>query len=321
MTLNNLYRKAIEIGIANDPRSKEIIEAYFQTEQKKFDKMSEKEKKYYDTDKLFNPYSDTRILNGNTETEINKVMVGIDLEIGELLLANTLNKEESNKIDLLISHHPEGKALAGLYEVMDMHADIFEQLGITVSTAEHIMKKRIGEVERSLNSSNYNRAVDAAKTLNFPFMCMHTVADNCVSTYLTNLFKKENPYKLKDIIDLLLDIEEYNISAKNGVFPKIINGSDNNRCGKIHIDMTGGTDTDKDMISQYIHAGVSTLICMHVKESHLEEAKKSSLNMIVAGHIACDVLGLNLLFDEIEKESSLDFVSVSGFNRIRASNR
>jgi putative NIF3 family GTP cyclohydrolase 1 type 2 len=198
-----------------------------------------------------------------------------------------------------------------------MHAEIFEQLGITISVAEHIMKKRIGEVERSLNGANYNRAVDAARLLNFPFMCMHTVADNCVSKYLTNLFNNEKPYQLKDIIDLLLEIEEYKISASNGVFPKIINGSDSNKTGKIFVDMTGGTDVDKEMLNQYAKAGISTVICMHVKESHLELAKKSSLNLIIAGHIACDVLGLNLLFDEIEKEEKIDFVSVSGFKRIR----
>jgi lipid A disaccharide synthetase len=39
--------------------------------------------------------------------------------------------------------------------------------------------------------------------------------------------------------------------------------------------------------------------------------------MIIAGHISSDVLGLNLLFDEIEKEEKLAFIGVSGFERMR----
>ena len=56
---------------------------------------------------------------------------------------------------------------------------------------------------------------------------------------------------------------------------------------------------------------------MHISEEHLENAKKAKLNVVIAGHISSDVLGLNLLFDEVEKEEKLKFVSVSGFERIR----
>jgi len=56
---------------------------------------------------------------------------------------------------------------------------------------------------------------------------------------------------------------------------------------------------------------------MHYSEEHLEQAKKANLNVVIAGHIASDVLGLNLLFDELEKIEKLEFVEVSGFRRIR----
>jgi hypothetical protein len=56
---------------------------------------------------------------------------------------------------------------------------------------------------------------------------------------------------------------------------------------------------------------------MHLTEEHLANAKKASLNAVIAGHIASDVLGLNLLLDQVEKKEKLDFVCVSGFERIR----
>jgi len=96
-----------------------------------------------------------------------------------------------------------------------------------------------------------------------------------------------------------------------------VNGSENNTCGKIYVDMTGGTEGSKEIFEKYANSGISTLVLMHLSEEHLENAKKAKLNAVIAGHISSDVLGLNLLFDELEKEEKLEFVSVSGFERIR----
>jgi len=60
---------------------------------------------------------------------------------------------------------------------------------------------------------------------------------------------------------------------------------------------------------------------MHISEEALENAKKAHLNVVMAGHISSDTLGLNLLFDELEKDEPFVFVGVSGFERIRASER
>ncbi len=48
---------------------------------------------FYDTEKLTNPYSDTRICAGDADTEIRGLLVGIDMEVGEVLLADRLARE------------------------------------------------------------------------------------------------------------------------------------------------------------------------------------------------------------------------------------
>ncbi|GAG20680.1 unnamed protein product, partial [marine sediment metagenome] len=135
--------------------------------------------------------------------------------------------------------------------------------------------------------------------------------------YLKKTFEKEKPHKLKDLMKILKNIPEYKKLAKLQVPPKIVNGSENNTCGKIYVDMTGGTEGSKEIFEKYANSGISTLVLMHLSEEHLENAKKAKLNAVIAGHISSDVLGLNLLFDELEKEEKLEFVSVSGFERIR----
>ncbi|MBP1661387.1 MAG: hypothetical protein H6P95_2579, partial [Candidatus Aminicenantes bacterium] len=56
-------------------------------------------------------------------------------------------------------------------------------------------------------------------------------------------------------------------------------------------------------------------------EEALENAKKAHLNVVLAGHISSDTLGLNLLLDEIEKDAPLDVMGISGFVRTKASER
>jgi len=319
MKLKDLYRSVIETGIANDLRSRDEIDRLLADEKGKFEKAPPEDVDYFDKDRLFNPFSDTRILFGDPEIEVKKAIVGIDMEEGEVLLTYLLNKDLGHKIDLIIAHHPEGYALSRLFDVMKLQADLLANCGITVSVAEKLMEKRIGEIERRLMPINHNRAVDMAKLLGLPLMCIHTAADNCVTSYLKNLIDREKPAKLKDLLKLLKDIPEYKIASALQLPPKIVNGSDENKCGKIFVDMTGGTEGSKDIFDKIAAGGVSTLVGMHFTEDHLANAKKANLNVVIAGHISSDTLGLNLLLDEIEKKEKFEFVCVSGFERIRRS--
>ena len=317
MRLEALYRKAIATGIDNDLRGREEVHRVLADEKGKFDKLPEREKDDFDPDRLFNPFADTRILNGGPDIEVHKAIVGIDMEIGEILLAHNLNRDFGAKIDLVVAHHPEGYAQARLHDVMRLQSDLLAACGVPVSVAEQLMEKRIGEVERRLQPVNHERAVDAARALGLPMMCIHTPADNCVTRYLTRLLGEKGPRTLGDLVGLLKEIPEYQRAARRNVSPRIVNGSEGGKCGRIFVDMTGGTEGSKDIYDRLATAGVSTLVGMHLGEEALEKARKANLNVVIAGHVSSDTLGLNLLFDEIEKDGALDCVPASGFERIR----
>ena len=317
MKLEQLYKKAISVGIDNDLRGKKEINRILKDEKENFNGLKKAELKFFDKDRMFNPFSDTRILFGDLNLEVKKVIVGIDMEVGEVLLTRQLNQELDKKIDLIIAHHPEGYALARLFDVMKMQSDLLALFGVNISVAEHLMEQRINEVERGLMPVNHTRTVDASRLMNIPLMCIHTPSDNCVTNFLTGLFKKEKPYKLKNLMNILKDIPEYKRSGMQQVPSKIVAGSEYNKCGKIYVDMTGGTGGSKEIFEKYAISGISTLVCMHMSEEHLKNAKKANLNVVIAGHISSDVLGLNLMFDQIEKEEKFEFVGVSGFERIK----
>jgi hypothetical protein len=317
MKLNDLYRQVVEIGVENDLRGRQEIEKLLAEEKAKFDKLDEDDRPFFDHDRLFNPFSDTRLLFGDPETEIKNIIVGIDMDVGEILLTHLLNTTLGRDIDLMISHHPAGYALARLFDVMKLQADLLSGLGITLSVAEKLMEKRIGEIERRLMPVNANRSVDVARLLGLPLMCIHTAADNCVTNFLSKTFERDKPARLRDLLKLLKDIPEYRKAASLQNPPRVVSGSDDSRCGKIFVDMTGGTEGAKEVFDRFAASGVSTLVGMHISEEHLENAKKANLNVLIAGHIASDTLGLNLLLDGLEKTQKLEFICVSGFERIR----
>ncbi|MFC1667260.1 NGG1p interacting factor NIF3 [Candidatus Omnitrophota bacterium] len=315
MKLVDFYKTIVSFGIKMDPRGKEEVRKELLRAKKEYDKLTKSDKGLYDKERLAHPYSDTRILFGKKDANIKTILAGIDIEVGEVLLADKL-KEKGEKIDLLLAHHPEGIALAGFFNVMYMQTDILNRIGVPINIAESLMSERIKEVERKVSPVNHMRSVDAARLLDIAFMTCHTPSDNCVASYLQNLMDKKKPETLGDIMDILKDIPEYRESAKHNSPPKIIRGNSSSKTGKVFVDMTGGTEGSKNIFSKLSQAGVSTLICMHLSEEHFKKASEEHMNVIVAGHIASDNVGLNLMLDEIEKKGKLNILTCSGFRRI-----
>ena len=255
MKLDALYRKAVSVGIANDPRGPDAVRRILDDERKKSEKLKDDERDAWDADRLFNPYADTRLLAGDPAAEVRKLIVGIDMDAAEVLLAHTLNRDRAAGIDLVVAHHPQGVALAQLPDVMRVQSDMLAAYGVNISVAEQLMDKRIGEVERRVLPANHNRAVDAARLLGLPMMCLHTPADNCVNTHLAALFEREKPARLKDLVDLLKRIPEYRAAVRRMAGPKIVSGAENAHCGKISVEMTGGTEGAKTIYEAYAVSG------------------------------------------------------------------
>jgi len=242
-------------------------------------------------------------------------LLGIDIEVGEVVLADQL-RSKGRTISVLLSHHPEGRAYAHLYDVMRMQSDVLHRFGVPINIAEDLMEGRIKEVERRLMPVNHTRAVDAARLLDIPFMCLHTPADNMVASYLQGVFDERKPYRIEDVVDLLLEVPEYRQAKKIGAGPKILIGSEKRKAGKVFVDMTGGTEGARKIFSSLTAGGVSTIVAMHLSEDHRKEAEKNHLNVVIAGHIASDNVGVNLLLDNI-LDDTIEVIESSGFSRVR----
>jgi hypothetical protein len=316
LILQEFYELAIQFGIDADPRGRATVEKELSETRKAYDELKSEEKEVFDTERLKNPYADSRILHGSPDRNVNKILIGIDMEAPEMLLADRLNQKGAG-IDLVLAHHPEGRAYANFYEVMKMQADILNRFGVPINVAENQLSSRMKEVERNLLPVNHTRPVDAARLLDIPYLCLHTPADNMVSSYLQARFDRESPSRLKDVVKFLKEIPEYREAIRNNAGPRILIGSDDKRTGKIFVDMTGGASGPKETIERLSQSGVGTIVGMHMSEDHRKEAERHHLHVVIAGHISSDSLGLNLLLDAIEKRMPLQVIECSGFRRIK----
>jgi putative NIF3 family GTP cyclohydrolase 1 type 2 len=316
LKLSEIYEFVVKKGIEQDPRGVSAVTKVLQRTRKASEDLKPQQRQEFDKEGPVNPYADTRILNGNPASNIKSILVGIDIDAAEILLADRL-KQTGRPVDLVLAHHPAGMAYAGFYEVMHMQTDMLTQIGVPVNVAEALLGERIKEVERRVHSANHTRTVDAAKLLNVAFMCVHTPADNHVTTYLQKLVDKQKPEFISDLVNLLKDVAEYKEASRRNAGPKVVLGSATNRAGKIMVDMTGGTEGSKDIFKELSKAGVSTIVGMHLSDDHIKKAQTEHINVVIAGHIPSDTLGLNLLLDQlVKKDKKIQIMQCSGFVRI-----
>ncbi|MCR4963994.1 MAG: NGG1p interacting factor NIF3 [Firmicutes bacterium] len=313
MKLSDIYRTAVEMGMNADPRGREAAQKELDKAAKAYEKLEEEEQEFFDMASLENPYGDSRLLYGDPDKEIHKLFCGIDLEVGEINLIENLNRRGA-AIDLALAHHPEGEGLANLGKVMQVQPGVIRKTGVLPNVAEALLDERIVEVERSVHSANHFRAVDAARLLDLPMMCVHTPADNLAASFLTELLEAEAPETVGDIVKLLKEIPEYHYSAVHNLPPLLVSGASGRSAGKIFVDFTGGTSGPKEMMQKLSDAGVSTVVAMHATEGMVKIAKEAKLNLLIAGHMASDSLGLNLFLDELAC-AGVEIVAGSGLIR------
>ncbi|MHB8764581.1 MAG: NGG1p interacting factor NIF3, partial [Deferrisomatales bacterium] len=309
------YRRAVAVGLAGARRGPAAARAARARARREFEDLKEADRAYFDPERLENPYPDSRLLHGDFGTRLGAVLVGIDVDESELLLADRL-RERGRAVDAVVGHHPRGIALAQLAGVMEIQAGIHGRLGVPIAQAEGVLAPRLKEVAERLQPVNHQRAVDAARLLGVPLLCLHTPSDNCVARFLTDLFDRERPPTLADLLDLLHGVPEYDRARRDQAGPVLVAGEKRGRAGQVFVDMTGGTEGAREMYQKFAQStGVSTIVGMHLSKEHVEEAKKHHLNVVLAGHVSSDNLGMNLLLDAC-LDPGVEVIEASGFRRV-----
>lgn len=251
------------------------------------------------------PYDTDIIVDGEN---IKKVLIGIDMETPELLLARTLG------FDCVVSHHPKAdRCIVDFSKVMEVQIDRMVKAGVPINKAQKVLKKKQNTVDLNHHASNYDRVSSAARLMKMPYLNIHIPADfiteNIVQTKLDRAFKNKTKTTLQDIIDELNSWEYY----KNKLAQPIIRvGTSNDYAGKIEVLMAGGTNGGVDVFKSYFEAGVGTIIAMHVPEDVKKAVSEQNIgNIIIAPHMPSDSIGLLEIVKDW-REKGVEVTTMSG---------
>jgi len=232
------------------------------------------------------PYDTDIIVEGKN---IKKVLIGIDMETPELLLAKEL------AYDCVVSHHPKADScVVDFAKVMDVQIDRMVASGVPINKAQKALRKMQSSIDLGRHASNYDRVSSAARLMKMPYLNIHIPADfiteKIVQDRLNKAFENEAKTKLKDIINELNSWEYYIGKVAK---PVIRVGSNEDYAGKIEVLMAGGTNGGVDVYKSYFEAGVGTIVAMHVPEDVKKAVQEQNIgNIIIAPHMPSDSIGL-----------------------------
>jgi len=227
---------------------------------------------------------------------IRKVLFGIDATVPELLLAKQLG------CDAVVAHHPPGGTAAiNFYQVFKRHIQQMVAAGVPVAETEKAVNKKLEQLEVEAHARNYAQAVDVARLLKMPYMNIHTPLDEVgrkiMSEQINSRIRKDS--KLQEVVSALKELGEFK-NAETEI--KIRIGKPENPAGKVVVSHGAGTNGGYEIAKTYFKHGIGTVVYIHISVADLEKLKADGVgNLIVAGHIASDSVGINPLIRELEK--------------------
>ncbi len=239
---------------------------------------------------------------------IKKVLVGVDMGTAELLLAKELG------VDCVIGHHPIGDTTRTKFtEVMKNQINRMIDAGVPINKAQKVITPRIEEVSVGLHPANYDQATSAARLLRMPYIGIHTpcdiIAERTVQEHMDKVFNNNPKATIQDLIDELMTMPEYKNSLSE---PMVRVGGKDDYCGKPFVTMAGGTGGGAEVFKAYFDAGVGTLVTMHIPVADIKKVKEHGIgNVLVAGHMSSDSVGINGLMVELEKRG-IEVIRMSG---------
>ncbi|MCX6098346.1 MAG: hypothetical protein NTZ77_07750 [Caldiserica bacterium] len=242
--------------------------------------------------------------------EITKALVCIDADTGLLNIARDLG------YDGVIVHHPQGnEAMLNLHLVMNRQLQTLTKAGVPGDEAREALRPRQFSVERNNHMRNWDYMPSVARLMGMPFMNVHYPCDlmmeRIVDPHVQRRLAETGPAAtVQDLTDILLEIPEF---AHAKTRPAVVVGDPAAAAGKVVTAFAGGTNGGAAVVEAYWRHGVATVMTLHMEVADVLKLRQSEVKgmLVVAGHMACDSVGLNALI-RVLRTSGLDLTPMGG---------
>lgn len=319
MKLGEFFDLSVEKGIEVDVRGKERILSLIKNLQREYEAMDEEAKASFDTERLKNPFGDTRILYGRRDREIKTFMTGINIDERHLLYAEALRRR-GKRVDLIVSHHAAiGWGLLSLEDILSPMVDRMVGVGMPEKVAkEEVERFRLSKLAwygsrcQALSES----IIRMAEEFDFPLVTIHTPADNYNLKGLRDIIDRDKPETVGEAVDRWnREIPEFAYASRFGDGVRLVAGEPRNKLGKIYYSQGLGWSPDAEIMEKICRAGVTTCVITIPSEECEEVARRHGVGLVHIPHHPVDWLGMNLLYDELIRGRDIQVVPCSDYRR------
>jgi putative NIF3 family GTP cyclohydrolase 1 type 2 len=252
------------------------------------------------------PADSTIYINGSN---LQKVMFGIDIGPAELLLAREL------ECDAVIAHHPAGgESTLRFPEVLHKQIEFMVAHGVDEAAARAAAQPLITRASLGAHAANHDRTPSFARYIRMPFLNLHLPPDEVgrrimVETVEDHVVNLDRAPVVQDAIDALMTLSEFRRAPTRIMVPV---GAVDRPLGRLAVVHGAGTNGGARIATAYFDAGVGTVLYIHCAGPDVAQLQEQSGgNLIVSGHIASDLIGINRYVETIE-ERGVEVVRISG---------
>ncbi len=237
---------------------------------------------------------------------IKKILFGIDIGVAELLVGKQL------AVDCVVAHHPDSSVMS-FPDVLDLHANLMITNGIPEKEAWEGVDTIKAASAFSRHSANYDHAPSFARLLGIPYMNIHNPLDEIGRQLLQKAIDEHTNANstVADVVSALETVPEI-AGAPTKVVVRL--GDEANKAGKTVVVHGAGTNGGATLARLYFNHGTDTVVYIHIAPGEMPKLKQEfpqGKNLIISGHIASDVAGINPYIDKLE-QLGVEVIKVSG---------
>ncbi len=240
---------------------------------------------------------------------LSRVLFGIDIAGAELLLARQL------QCDGVIAHHPAGgSASRDFAEVLTRQIDFLVAHGVPEAAAREAVQPMITTAIMRAHAANADHVPSFARLLGMPLMNMHLPLDELgrqimVAVVDEHVAGLDRAPTVQDAIDALLTLPELAEADTRIMVPV---GDPGNALGRLAVVHGAGTNGGARVARAYFEHGIDTVLYIHCAGDQVAQLReRGGGNLIVTGHIASDLIGINRYVASIEARG-VEVVRMSG---------
>jgi hypothetical protein len=228
---------------------------------------------------------------------IERVLFGLDIGVGELVLAHQLG------YDCVIAHHPVGVPHR-TWRVFQRHVQFLMEAGVPEEAAREAVKPKMDALRVRGQARNYERVPMAARRLGVPFLNIHCPLDEMgrrvMQTTLDDVLTVEPKATLGDLVAALADLPA---AERAETEVTIALGEPAARAGRAVVAHGALTNGGYRVARAYYEHGVDTVIYIHVSPEDLRRLREEGDGqLIVTGHIVGDAFGIEPYIDALRAQ-------------------